>query len=444
MGVRLNVPRRAAVIGAGWAGCAAAADLASKGSTVCLLEASEELGGRARRLPLLLADQLHQLDNGQHLLLGAYTETAALLRQLGVALDPVIERRRFELRYPDGFFFQAAALPAPWHLARGLFAARGLAWNDRTALIRLLRTLKKARWDIGADRDIADWLQQCRQTPRVIRRIWRPLALAALNTPLERASARIFVNVLRDSLGAASHASDMWLPRVDLSALLPDAVERYVMAHGGEVRRDARVDRIIRGDRFQLHLRNGSRPVEADAVVYAASPAHLQRIAGSNPVLIDDFEAITRLSYEPIYTVYLKYPPQVRVPGGFLALLDDPPKRRYAQWVFDRGAFIALDAGVLAAVISSSGPHEAEPLQDVCQAVAAQLTEDLKLPPPLDTRAIAERRGTLAAVTDLTRPANRTWWPGFTLAGDWTESDYPSTLETAVRSGRAAARAVAE
>ena len=97
---------------------------------------------------------------------------------------------------------------------------------------------------------------------------------------------------------------------------------------------------------------------------------------------------------------------------------------------------------MLAAIVSSSGPHEAEPLDDVCQAVAAQLTDQLQLPPPVDARAIAERRATLAAVPDLKRPPNRTGWPGFVLAGDWTESDYPSTLETAVRSGRAAARAL--
>jgi hypothetical protein len=153
---------------------------------------------------------------------------------------------------------------------------------------------------------------------------------------------------------------------------------------------------------------------------------------------------MSRFAYEPLYTVYLKYPRHVRIRGGFRALLDDPPRRRYAQWVFDRGALDAANAGILAVVISSSGPHEAEPLQDVCAAVAVQLSDDLNLPAPLDTRAIAERRATLAAVAGLQRPSNRTAWPGFALAGDWTESEYPSTLETAVRSGRAAARVLVD
>src|SRR5688572_417701 len=385
MGTRLTALRKVAVIGAGWAGCAAAAELAAQGIGVILLEASDELGGRARRLTLELAGQRHMLDNGQHLLLGAYTETAVLLKQLNVALDTVVERRPFELRYPDGFRLQAARLPAPLHLAAALIAARGLAIEDRSALIRLLRTLKRCRWNIGTDRSITQWLCESAQTTQVVRRVWRPLALASLNTPLDRASAQIFVNVLRDSLGATGLASKMWLPRANLSALFPDAVERYVVAHGGEVRRDARVDRVERSEhnrRFLLLLRNEPERVEVDAVIYAAAPGHMKQILGRSNELSSIYEALTRFEHEPIYTVYLKYAPEIGIARGFVALLDDAPKRRYAQWVFDRGALDASNRGVLAAVISSSGPHEAESLEDVCQAVARQLTKDLRLPAP--------------------------------------------------------------
>ena len=446
VGARLILPRKIAVIGAGWAGCAAAAELAAHEVTVLLLEASDELGGRARRLPLELGGHWHLLDNGQHLLLGAYAETAALLEQLGVPLGN-IERRPFELRYPDGFRLQAARLPAPLHLVSAMAAARGLTWSDRMALIGLLRTLKKSHWNIGSDRSIIEWLHECGQTSQVIRRVWRPLALAALNTPLDRASAQIFASVLRDSLGAAtSAASEMWLPRADLSALFPEAVERYIMVHGGEVRRDARVASVTRNDgnqRMCLLLRNESEPaIEVDGVVYAGSPTHLEHVVDDRERLNDIYEAVARFEHEPIYTVYLKYTPEVRIARGFSALLDDAPKRRYAQWVFDRGALDTKNRGVLAAIISSSGPHEAESLENVCLAVAQQLTDDLGLPAPIDARAIADRRATLAAVPHLHRPSNRTRSPNLVVAGDWTESDYPSTLETAVRSGRAAARAL--
>jgi len=445
LGVRLSIPLRVAVIGAGWAGCAAAAELAAHGASVIVLEASEELGGRARRLSLQLAGQTHTLDNGQHLLLGAYTETSALLSILGVELDAVVDRRPFELRYPDGFRLQASRATAPWHLAGALLSARGLSARARVAVVTMLHALKRSNWKVGADLSIIDLLHERGQPPNVVRRLWRPLALAALNTPLDRASAQIFTNVLRDSIGADAGASEMWIPRSDLSAMLPDAVERFVVARGGEVRRDARVDRITRSDRFQLQLRNETMAtVHADAVIYAAPPAYLERITGPNAALAPLYETVAQFEYEPIYTVYLKYSAGVRVPRGFTALLDDPAKRRYAQWVFDRGSLDHRNAAVLAAMVSASGPHEGEPLENVCQAVAAQLTQDLALPSPLDARAIAERRATFAALVNIKRPPNRTEWPGFTLAGDWTESDYPSTLESGVRSGRSAARAVIE
>ena len=444
VGARLTPPRKVAVIGAGWAGCAAAAELAAGGVAVVLLEASDELGGRARRLQLDLAGHRHTLDNGQHLLLGAYVETAGLLERLNVPLD-TIERRPFELRYPDGFRLQAARLPAPLHLAIAIALSHGLTLSDRIALVKLLRTLRQSNWNIGADRSITEWMHESGQTSQVVRRIWRPLALAALNTPLDRASAQIFASVLRDSLGAAtSTACEMWVPCADLSALFPEAVERYVMTHGGEVRRDARVERVQRNadsDRVGLLLRNEpERMIEVDAVVYAAAPTHLEHIVGNTEHLSDIYEAAARFEHEPIYTVYLKYPPEVRVARGFTALLDDASKRRYAQWVFDRGALDVNNQGVLAAIISSSGPHEAESLEDVCQAVAQQLTGDLGLPAPIDARTIADRRATLAAVPHLHRPSNRTRVRNLVIAGDWTESEYPSTLETAVRSGRAAAR----
>ncbi len=370
-----------------------------------------------------------------------------MLERLNVALDTVVERRPFELRYPDGFRLQAARLPAPWHLAAAIARcarpdAVGSVGADRVCCARL----KKSRWNIGSDRSITEWLHECGQTPQVVRRVWRPLALAALNTPLDRASAQIFANVLRDSLGAAtSAASEMWLPRADLSALLPEAVERYVVAHGGEVRRDARVERNAQRTRSLSLFSCETNPSEPSRSMPSSTPLPRPILSTSSATathLNDTYEAVARFEHEPIYTVYLKYAPAVRVARGFTALLDDPPKRRYAQWVFDRGALDPDNQGVLAAIISSSGPHEAESLENVCQAVAQQLTDDLGLPAPIDARAIADRRATLAAVPHLHRPPNRTPWPRFAIAGDWTESDYPSTLETAVRSGRAAARAL--
>jgi hydroxysqualene dehydroxylase len=440
----LKPPRSVAVVGGGWAGCAAAATLAAGGARVLLYEAASELGGRARRLELELAGRVHRLDNGQHLMVGAYTSTARLLRDIGVDLGAMVERRPFELRYPDGFRLEASLRPAPWHLVTALAGARGLRWRDRIAMARLLQALKATGWSVGPDRDAAGWLARHGQSPALVSRLWRPLAIAALNTDLPDASAQLFANVLRDSLGAASDASMFWLPRADLSALLPDAVERFLGAHGGSVARGTRVDAVTRdGAGFQLAAHGDGRRGDArfDAVVYAAPPSQLRQVARAlSAELAPGLDTIARFAYEPIVTAYLKYEEDVGIARGFTALLDDPVKRAYGQWVFDRGALDAANRGVLAVVISARGPHENETLRGIGDAVSAQLSSALGLPPPRDARVIAEKRATLAACPGLQRPPNVTPVQGFVLAGDWTDSDYPSTLEAAVRSGVAAAR----
>ena len=435
-------PLSVAVIGGGWAGCAAAATLAAAGAQVSLFEAAAELGGRGRRVELDLGGTLHTVDNGQHLMVGAYTAIADLLSMLGVDLDGAIERRPFELAYPDGFRLRAARLPAPWHLATALVLARGLPWTDRVAMVRFLRTLKSGGWRVDPDCDARSWLIAQGQSDDLVVRVWRPLAIAALNTPLHEASARLFANVLRDTLGAGSAASMLWLPRTDLSALLPEAAERYVIARGGTVRRGSRVAAVTCDDAgFRLDLSVSA----VDGVVFAAPPAHLARVAATlAPRLADELDAIEKFAYEPICTVYLKYDPAgydptVSVPRGFVALRDEPARQDFGQWVFDRGTLDPANRGVLAVVVSASGAHDDAPLPSLCAAVARQLTRELGLPAPHAARAIVERRATLAARPGLRRPQNLTSIPRFVLAGDWTDSDYPSTLESAVRSGVAAA-----
>jgi hydroxysqualene dehydroxylase len=434
-----------AVVGGGWAGCSAAAEAARAGARVLLLEAAADLGGRARRVELELHGTRHVLDNGQHLLLGAYAATASLLGELGIALDSVMQRRPFELAYADGFRLRAARLPAPWHLVLALATARGINAGDRIAMIGWLRNLKRNRWRVGLDHPAEAWLRNTGQSARMVARIWRPLLLAALNTPLPRASAQLFANVLRDSLGAAASASELWLPRADLSALLPEAVERFLLERGGTVRRSVRVDSIERiDDRFLLSLRDQeATTVTADRVIYAAPPAYLPRIARAHAAELSSiFQQVDQFVYEPIVTIYLKYATAVHLPRPLLALREEPAKHRWGQWVFDRGALDAGNHGVLAVVISASGEHQSRSQEQLCAEVGAQLSDELRLPAPLDARAIVEKRATLAAIPGLQRPRSETPIAGLALAGDWTDSEYPSTLETAVRNGKAAARSV--
>jgi squalene-associated FAD-dependent desaturase len=442
-------PLHAAVIGGGWAGCAAAAELVRAGHRVTLLEAGSELGGRARRLELQLDGEQHVLDNGQHLLIGAYTATAALVAQIGGDLEAAFARRPFEITYPDGFSVRAARLPAPWHLAVALLRARGLDWSDRAALAAFVPRARRQDWAVLPDRPARDWLSQLGQTPRLIERIWRPLTLAALNTPLTEASAQVLATVLRDSLGASATASEMWLPRSNLSAFLPEAVERYVVARGGAVLRHRRVDLARQSGRgWTLAIRSGGdhAALDVDGIVYAAPAAQLQRVFGLHTeALRPELRMIERFRYQPITTVYLKYAREAlpRFPRSFAALPEDYSRRHHGQWVFNRGALDPANAGILAVVISTGGTHEEPTLDALCEAAAVQLTDCFGLPAPRAARAIIERRATLACVPDLERPLATTALPRLALAGDWTASEYPCTLESSVRSGLTAARALA-
>ena len=214
--------------------------------------------------------------------------------------------------------------------------------------------------------------------------------------------------------------------------------DRFVQARGGTVRRGVRVETVARSDAgFELGPGLGG----FDAVVYAAPPASLERVAATfSAQLAAALDAIRRFDYEPICTVYLKYEPPVSLRRAFTALLDDPGQRTYGQWVFDRGTLDRANRGILAVVVSASGAHDDEGLPALCDAVSRQLSRELALPAPRAARAIVEKRATLTARPGLQRPQNATRIPGFVLAGDWTHSDYPSTLESAVRSGVAAAR----
>ncbi len=227
--------KRIAIVGAGWAGCAAAVEAIDHGFDVTLFEASRIPGGRARKTTV----GGMTLDNGQHILLGAYTKTLHMMKRVGIDPDTAFLRLPLQMHFPpgsQGMDFETAALPAPFHLAFGLFRTKGLGWEDKIALARFFTACRHIRWDIGQDRPVIRLLEQFWQTPRLYGLLWRPLCMASMNTPPEEASAKVFLSILKDSLGAGRHASDMLLPKMNLSAIFPERAIAYLTAHGGEIR----------------------------------------------------------------------------------------------------------------------------------------------------------------------------------------------------------------
>ena len=446
-----RVKQRYAVIGGGWAGCAAAMELARAGHAVTLYEAARTLGGRARRVER----ENTVLDNGQHILLGAYTETLRLIRLAGQDPAELILTLPLQMRYPaasGGMDFVAPRLPAPLHLAWALLRAKGLRRADKLALMRFSTAMRWMDWQLHNDCTVSELLQRFDQTDTLNRLMWHPLCLAALNTPPGRASARVFINVLRDSLGARRRrASDMLIPKADLSALFPDAAARYVAQHGGQVKTGAKVAALqsLADGRWQLD--DGEH---FDAVIVATSSvqaaALLQGVADAR--LNQSIGQMQALTTEAISTCYLQYAASVRLDLPFYALVDAPEQQHWGQFVFDRGQLDTGQAGLLAVVISASGTAAEQGHGPLAQAIATQLAHALRRPElaqPLWTQLITEKRATFACTPDLLRPGNASGVPGLLLAGDYTagddrRQDYPATIEAAVRSGVAAARAAGE
>lgn len=422
-----------AVIGAGWAGCTAAVELADAGMSVSLFESRPVPGGRARRMT---ADG-KMLDNGQHILLGAYQASLSIMKKAGVNLHSAFLRLPLQMRYPaqtDGIVFVAPSLPAPLHLVWALFRAKGLKTADKMALARFISAARWMGWQLNADCAVTTLLERFGQTPRLYSLLWRPLCIAALNTVPEQASARIFLNVLHDSIGATRKASDMLIPRQDLSSLFPEKAVTFIRQRKGIFIGNHTVRSL---DRTDCGWQVDSQPFDAVVIATPAPMAAALTRRQKDTALFDS------LAFEPIHTCYFGYPPATRLPCPFFALKEDAASENFGQFVFDRGWLNPEWAGILAVVISASSSLEGITRTALEKATARQLAAAFNQPSlatPQWSCTISERQATFACLPALVRPDTKSGIPNLAFAGDYIHSGYPGTLESAVRSGiRAAA-----
>jgi predicted NAD/FAD-binding protein len=217
------------VIGGGWSGLTAAVRLSQQGHAVQVLESAKQLGGRARSVDW----QGLEIDNGQHLLIGAYHRTLALLNTIGAEEQNLFQRRPLgmEIRdaeHPSLFLNAGRFLPWPLSLLWRLYRD-----NDFSTLKQIARLSLQAHcFNQKQDRSVADWLQVNKQSARLIRQLWEPLCLATLNTPISSASAAVFATVLKDTF-RHRRDSDLLIPVQPLGQTLPAYAERYIKTHGG-------------------------------------------------------------------------------------------------------------------------------------------------------------------------------------------------------------------
>ena len=409
------------IVGGGLAGLAAAAKLGEAGLAVDLHEARKFLGGRAASYPLTPSDpDSERIDNCQHVLLRCCTELLDFYRRCGVA-DRIAFQPTLHFVGRGGLHdtIFRDPLPNPLHLARSLLQLRGLGWRDKLSLLRCLRAVPRARKRDDLDSiTFADWLRQQGATERSVAYFWRPVLVSALNEEPEVASALPALQVFGEGMLGSRRSYEMGVPAVPLDEL-------YSPALAGRL-----------GPSVRIHL--GSKvtaidPLDSEADFYI-SAVPFDRVAALMPQLgIED--RLRRYQPSPIVGIHLWFDKPVTELEH--AMLVDGE----VQWIFHKGG------GYYLGVVSAARSLARVPTAEIVERAVAQIkdtfrgAEGVKL---LHSRVIKEMRATYSAVPGLeaARPGTRTRFPNLFLAGDWTATGWPATMEGAVRSGYTAADAV--
>jgi len=463
-----------AIIGGGCAGLSAAVALIDRGFAVTVFEAAPQLGGRARTVGIDMHGTAQLVDNGQHILLGAYHATLALLHKVGVNEQQAFLRLPLQINmqssHAQSLFNLKSAhyLPAPLHMLIALLGCKGLSFKQRFAALKFMLRLKKTHYLINHDQPLEQFLHAQQQTDQLIHMLWEPLCLAALNTPVAIASTRIFLNVLRDTFNGGKSDGDFLLPRMDLSQIIAQPLAQYIKARGGEIRLNQQIRNLTADtgsngqDGFRLDTAAGC--YFFSQVVIATAPAAASKLLPALPSLKPLQAQMQAYRYQPIYTIYLQYAAGTKLPSVMTGLASMPGASDMtglgnmtdlgnmiglgnmtglsimtSQWLFDRGQLCAQD-GLMAVIVSASGPHQQLSQDELACKVAHELSLAFpQLVKPLWHKVIAEKRATFSCEVDLVRPAQRTAQAGLFLAGDYCYADYPATIEGAIRSGIACA-----
>jgi squalene-associated FAD-dependent desaturase len=411
------------IIGGGWSGLAAAVTLTKQGHSVHLIESAKLLGGRARNVSW----QNKILDNGQHLMIGAYQEMLDMMALVGISAEKVFDRYPMDITIYDTKFSPLVLsaknwLPWPLSISWSLISSAG--FTGFYQLAKLQSDIAKLLCE--KDISVSDWLLQTKQSERLIKQLWVPLCLATLNTPIKEASAHCLATVLQESLGRGQSSADSLIPRVPLGDVFPNAAANFIKHHGGKISLQTRAKSLIIVDnKVQGIVCREDHKIFAKNVILATSPRQCAD-------LVSPYFNITKPDEYPISTVYLYYPAPVSLPSQMFGMTGT-----VSQWVFDRSS---QTPGLVAVVISAPGQHEKLSKSALVNLISKELHTLL---PSLPDQAkhslvIREKRATFACTVNIERqrPHSETSINGLWLAGDFVANRYPSTLEGAIRNGK--------
>ncbi len=439
-----------AVVGGGLAGLSAACALANSGYHVRLIERRPYVGGRASSYEHPGTGEV--VDNCQHVLLGCCTNLIGFYKQLGVA-DQIRWFDRITFMEPGGrqSLLHTGSMPAPLHNAKAFLHSCALSLADKLAISRAMMSFLRG---VPADsaENFAAWLSSHGQTRRAIDRFWNPVLVSALNEDLDRISVHYAAMVFRTSFMQSAQAGWMGVPKIPLSELYSHAVH-FIQSHGGEVSLRTGVDAFAfdpHTRRWRLGCSGGS--VEADAVVVAVPFESMQKLLPLLPAPSSGSETLAdkleHFQHSPITGIHLWFDRTI-TDLDHAVLLDTT-----IQWMYNKTRLQperrSEDAGsYLELVVSASRklvPMSRQEIIDLALRELAEFFPVVRQAKLVKAAVVKEVRATFSVTPglDAFRPGSETAWPGIFLAGDWTATGWPSTMEGAVRSGNLAAEAVTQ
>lgn len=431
------------IVGAGWAGLSAAVHLTCHHYPVTLLDAAPRPGGRARSISFGKFD----VDNGQHLFIGAYHHLLELLTLIELNPESLFLRKPLALLMKfknDAGIIQtirlkAPKIKAPFHLVFGLLFAKGLSLKEKSEALYFCLKLKRHQFRVKQPTTVLSLLKTYQQSERLIKKLWEPIALAALSTPIHVASAQLFLTVLKDTFNHQTTDSDWLFAKADLSEILPTPCLRWLKKQGAQFHAHTRAQSLHPPqDNGLFEINTRSQTFTANHVILACPPEEAFRLIGPTqcPSLTQQLSAF---QHEKIITVYLLFSHPIELDYPMIG--SNAP---HLQWVFQRS--FAKQPNVLAIVHTGEAFSQMSSSQ-VIDIIQAELKDYFDITQPIqDYRMIREKRAAFTAniASDVFRPQNQTPMKNLWLAGDYTQTAYPATIEGAVLSGKNCAKALIE
>jgi len=429
--------QRIAIVGGGWAGLAAAIELCQHGHAVSVYESAPQLGGRARSIEW----KGKTLDNGQHLMIGAYQQMLSLLETMQVDINSLFKRLPHHMLMLDSrsgdtiFELKLPTFPAPLHLLFGVLRIRQLSLLQKFQV--LLRFNKLLNTPIQKDTNVSDWLASAKLPKAYVQQLLKPVCLAALTTHPAQASARAFQSVLLQTFNAPADHTDLLIPTQDLGQTFPELARQFIERHGGMVFTRSKVQSLQFGNAGVNGIEVNDEQMAFDHVILATPPSATAKLLTVRTEFTALCKSIQQLQYEPVATLYLQFNQPVNLPSPMIGLMNG-----LAEWVFERATSGHTD--ILAIVISAQGEHLNMPQAELTQKVIIELKHAIpELPELVDSKLIIEKRATIQCSpgVDNIRPGIHTALNNLKLCGDYVYIEennrpgLPSTLEGALRSG---------